>query len=83
MPTIDELAAQLASGGVSAEAWLRWFDGDAPDAAVVRDAAAVTEALVRGQLDREGYQSRMTALWEYWRGRLETLPPDAEESGGG
>jgi hypothetical protein len=74
--TIDELAARLGAGGVSAEAWRRWLDGDAAEAAVIRDVTAATEALMTGQIDRDGYQARIAALWAYWRERLDALPPD-------
>lgn len=75
-PTIDDLAARLGAGGVSAEVWRRWLEGNAADAAVVRDVTEATEALMRGGIDRKGYEARMAALWAYWRERLDTLPPD-------
>ncbi len=74
--TIDDLARALGSAPVDAAAWRRWIESDAADAALVRELLAATEALVRGTLDRAGYEARIAALWAHWRSRLDALPPD-------
>lgn len=76
--TIDDLARALDAAGIDAEMWRSWMTSDTADAALVRDVLAATDALVRGDLDHAGYHARMTALWAYWRERLDTLPPDEE-----
>lgn len=76
--TIDDLARALDAANLDAEAWRRWMASDTADAALVRDVLAATDALMRGDLDHAGYHARMTALWTYWRERLDTLPPDEE-----
>jgi hypothetical protein len=79
--TIDDLARALQGPGVDTAAWREWVGSDAADATLVRELLAATEALVRGAIDREAYESRIAALWTYWRGQLDALPPDDTPGG--